>query len=58
MDEARALLEDMQQTVDVAKAETSNTERSLNREIEEHMYSWYEEIDRAQCMNETEADDS
>ena len=49
--EARALLEDMQQTVDEAEAKAFDTERRLYREIEEYMCSWDQELDRPQDMS-------
>ena len=56
--EARALLEDMQQTVDEAEANASDTECGLYREIEEYTYSGDQEIDRPQYTNERLANDA
>ena len=47
-DEARALLENMQQNVDEAHAKASETKRRFYREIEEDLYSLDQEFGRPQ----------
>ena len=45
-DEARTLLDDMQQNVDESDAKVTGTRRRLHCEINEYMHSWDQELGR------------